>query len=712
MPEDPKALKRLTGRVSNRRVKSVGPEEVEGRLKLQVNADGPTMPLYHLLRGFGKEAAPRWVKEVQKGNLSPQAVNRIAQTLPQGSVRQVRQLGHGNVNLADHVVANLGEAGAGSMVRKLPLRPLAAPTLEQHYQPVVDASKAIESVHPGTTVPYLAANRKGLFQEMDPPRAPLSPVSEIRVEQARARYQAMQGNREKLHDLGVQDLHADNFGSSGRAIDYDASKLGFGGAANNTLAIPGLVGFDGRPLGYDKLPKGYENEVRRNWLGKEPPVTTRHVLPTSQGMAETSPHAANADTAPFVPKALPPSSQNTSRTPLPQRLAPYAALAGGAGLLGYYADPLGTGKESLKAPEPSLKAASEAGPQPPPNYRQALGQTNKCESCKHFTQGMCSKFQAQVDPGFVCDAWEGSPQAMQFKVEPLPAPLPDMAPMMSTKLGTLSRDLQALRQHLTRPMPLYDLGPAMPSQASQAVQGIKHALDEGGWHAHAPKQASPATLKALVQAAAGIEHCGDYGKLYWHPKERKAHWTMADSDTEDNGFTGEKTIARLLGRVKGVKAVQMGDEWSPKEEEGWQRVRTKGAAQATQLPSQAAHRSLEGPVSQSEGPGCGLPTPTKASHATRHHLYTYKKYAAPANKLLRLLKEAMQPAPPPPPPPQGGQPPPPPGTFKPSVVAGLADPKSQWGVILQKQMPVPPAPPGQQPPPPPPSPDPTKPPPG
>ncbi len=707
MPEDPKALRRMTGRVPSRRVKAIGPEEVEGRLKMQVNAEGPTMPLYHLLRGFGKEAAPRWVKEVQKGNLSPQAVNRIAQSMPQGQVRQIKQLGMGNVNLADHVVANLGDAGAGHMVRKLPLRPITRPTIEQHYQPLVDASKQIERLAPGTTLPYVAATPKGVFQHLDTAPAPKG------FEANRAHWEARKANEARLEALGVQDLTPANFGPSGKAIDYDASRLGHGGAASARESLTGPVGYDGkRYLGNtydDPVPKGYENDVRRHWL-KARPATTK--LPPTTELPKPATQQPLPPTTEWQPATLPPSSQNTYRTPLPVRLAPYAALAGGAGLLGYYADPLGSGKpQEVQPAEPQLQkaASTDEGPQPPPNYRQALGQTNKCESCKHFAQGMCSKFQAQVDPGYVCDAWEGSPQAMQFKAEPLPAPLPDMAPMMSTKLGTLSRDLRALRQHLACPTPLYDLGPSMPSQASQAVQGIKHALDEGGWHAHAPKQASPATLKALAQAAAGIEHCGDYGRLYWHPKERKAHWTMADSDDPSNGYTGHKEITRLLGGVKGVKAVQMGDEWSPKEEDGWQRVRTKGAAQAAYPPGQAMGqvdpRSLE-------GPGYGLPTPTKASHATRHHLYTYKKYAAPANKLLRLLKEAMQPAPPPPPPPQGGQPPPPPGTFKPSVVAGLADPNSQWGVILQKQMPVPPAPPGQQPPPPPPSPDPTKPPPG
>ncbi len=37
-------------------------------------------------------------------------------------------------------------------------------------------------------------------------------------------------------------------------------------------------------------------------------------------------------------------------------------------------------------------------------------------------------------------------------------------------------------------------------------------------------------LKAL---ASKIKHCGDYGRLWWNPKEKEVWWTSADSDDED-----------------------------------------------------------------------------------------------------------------------------------------------------------------------------------
>lgn len=53
------------------------------------------------------------------------------------------------------------------------------------------------------------------------------------------------------------------------------------------------------------------------------------------------------------------------------------------------------------------RAKDDDGPGPPPNYRPAVGQVNRCASCNNFeSSGMCLKFKTPVDPNFVCDEYE------------------------------------------------------------------------------------------------------------------------------------------------------------------------------------------------------------------------------------------------------------------------------------------------------------------
>jgi hypothetical protein len=75
----------------------------------------------------------------------------------------------------------------------------------------------------------------------------------------------------------------------------------------------------------------------------------------------------------------------------------------------------------------------------------------------------------------------------------------------------------------------------------------------------------------LIKAARTIRHCGDYGLLFFNPRTREAHWTGADSDGEPE-YTSMKDVQRIL-KVPGVAKVVIGDEWSPDEDEGWQRIR-------------------------------------------------------------------------------------------------------------------------------------------
>jgi len=78
-------------------------------------------------------------------------------------------------------------------------------------------------------------------------------------------------------------------------------------------------------------------------------------------------------------------------------------------------------------------------------------------------------------------------------------------------------------------------------------------------------------IEARLKAAAKkIKHSGDYGMLYYHPEKHEVHWTAADSDGEPE-HTGGPEIIKLL-KLDGIKHVEVGDEWSPDEDEGWKRL--------------------------------------------------------------------------------------------------------------------------------------------
>ena len=76
--------------------------------------------------------------------------------------------------------------------------------------------------------------------------------------------------------------------------------------------------------------------------------------------------------------------------------------------------------------------------------------------------------------------------------------------------------------------------------------------------------------KDLISAAKKIKHCGDYGRLFYHPGKREVHWTAGDADGPPD-YTSADEIVKLL-KLPGVKHVEIGDEWSPDEAEGWKRL--------------------------------------------------------------------------------------------------------------------------------------------
>lgn len=92
--------------------------------------------------------------------------------------------------------------------------------------------------------------------------------------------------------------------------------------------------------------------------------------------------------------------------------------------------------------------------------------------------------------------------------------------------------------------------------------------------------------KKLKEYAAGIKHCGDYGYLYWHPEDKKAHWTAGDADGPPE-YDDPNDIEAGLRKIDGVADAQIGDEGGPArdpEAEGWVQLwpdRTKTATNWT-----------------------------------------------------------------------------------------------------------------------------------
>jgi hypothetical protein len=89
-------------------------------------------------------------------------------------------------------------------------------------------------------------------------------------------------------------------------------------------------------------------------------------------------------------------------------------------------------------------------------------------------------------------------------------------------------------------------------------------------HRVVPQQEGQSIEQRLVKASKKITHCGDYGTLFYHPGKRAVHWNMADSDGSPD-YTSSDEIRELLS-LPGITYVELGDEWSPKEADGWKRL--------------------------------------------------------------------------------------------------------------------------------------------
>lgn len=68
----------------------------------------------------------------------------------------------------------------------------------------------------------------------------------------------------------------------------------------------------------------------------------------------------------------------------------------------------------------------------------------------------------------------------------------------------------------------------------------------------------------LIEAAKDIDHCGDYGLLFWNKVEKKVWWTAGDGDgDEENGHTSIDSIITKFETIHGVADVCVEAECDP-----------------------------------------------------------------------------------------------------------------------------------------------------
>jgi hypothetical protein len=93
--------------------------------------------------------------------------------------------------------------------------------------------------------------------------------------------------------------------------------------------------------------------------------------------------------------------------------------------------------------------------------------------------------------------------------------------------------------------------------------------------------------KAVADVAKSIKHSGDYGMAFLNHETKTVHHTMADGDGKPD-FDGSDEIKAKYMAIPGIKAVQIGDEYSPKEEDGFMQVHPPKRAKAMAEGSGAA----------------------------------------------------------------------------------------------------------------------------
>jgi 8-oxo-dGTP pyrophosphatase MutT (NUDIX family) len=132
----------------------------------------------------------------------------------------------------------------------------------------------------------------------------------------------------------------------------------------------------------------------------------------------------------------------------------------------------GIGKEAS-----TRKRAEDDSPKAPPNYRDALGEVNKCASCQHFAPpGQCSKYKTPVDANFTCDDFTPDAGKASFTAPPLP-PSPAFAPPPEsfgspTGFGDLAKLAGSMLLQRQANLNLYEADPPLPRKWAGVVSQL------------------------------------------------------------------------------------------------------------------------------------------------------------------------------------------------------------------------------------------------
>ncbi len=262
-----------------------------------------------------KTAAPAWVRQIQRGLLSPQAVHRVASSLPAGKFRFLSNLGRGQFNVADKVVGNVG-GHAGEMVRKLPSHAYTDASLAYTgLKPFVDRVNRLVPTRTGKPLvaPYLETGSKGAFQRLGNEDVGELPMS--------ARHY-------------LSDLHDGNLGPRGQVLDFAVQGHGLGWAPKaarrvsdlsidpTIMKIPGGADLATMQPANNMLNRRINNAVRNFYHA---PADVRQRFP---GVTNISPEPTTVTIPSQFPETAPyrPRSSATKETSPLQRI--------GLGLLG------------------------------------------------------------------------------------------------------------------------------------------------------------------------------------------------------------------------------------------------------------------------------------------------------------------------------------------------------------------------------------------